>query len=48
MELTEHVGNYSQLCSCHLAAVLLSNAVGSQGLEIYKTWSAIVKGLVLY
>lgn len=46
MELTQHLGNESQLCSCHLTALLLSNAAGNQGLEMYKTCSAIVKGLV--
>lgn len=46
MELTQHLGNDSQLCSCRLTAVLLSNAGGNQGLEMYRTWSAIVKDLV--
>lgn len=48
MELTQHLGNDSQLCSCRLTAVLLSNAGGNQGLEMYRTWSAIVKDLVLH
>jgi len=48
MELKQHLGNDSQLCSCHLTAVLLSTAVGNQGLEMYKARSAAVKGLVLH
>lgn len=48
MELAQHLENDSQLCSCYLTAVVLRNAVGSQDLQTYKTWSAIVKYLVLH
>lgn len=48
MELAQHLENDSQLCSCCLTALMLLNAVGSQALQPYRTWSAIVKCLVLH
>lgn len=43
MELTHHLGNDSQLCSCCLTTVLLGNAGGNQAHEMYKAWCAIEK-----